>query len=358
MPHLLVHKTQLNKVQQSADSKPELKDGEILFKVEKYALTTNNITYAVCGFNLKYWNFFPSTEKDLGIVPVWGFAEVVDSKHDAIEVGERCYGYFPMADYLKVEAGKISEYGFSDVVDHRRPLSPIYNFYSRLAADQSFDESLADYIPIIKPLFATSFLIYHHLKESNFFEGEQVILTSASSKTALALAYMLKENAKADGQKIIGLTSTRNVEFVESTGYYDAVISYEDYTSKLTHSPAAIVDFAGNTALLQGINDLLGDHLKNIVLVGLTDWQSEKAFKEVPKSAFFFAPTHIQQKYQDWGAEKTNSLLNAALMGFVKDSQKMLDLEYVTDKEALAALYLQMLGGKVDPKKGYVVVID
>ncbi|MFK7904806.1 MAG: DUF2855 family protein [Chitinophagales bacterium] len=357
MPHLLIHKTKLNKIQQSPDSKPELQEGEILFKVEKYALTSNNITYAVCGFSVKYWNFFPSTEEDLGIIPVWGFAEVVESKHSGIAVGERCYGYFPMADYLKISVGKMSEFGFSDVVEHRRALSPIYNYYSRLAADPSFDETLADYIPIIKPLFATSFLIYHFLKESNFFDSEQIVLTSASSKTALALASMLKQNQAADGKKIIGLTSTRNIDFVKSTGYYDSVMNYEESTSSLAHTSTAIVDFAGNTTLLQSLNDVLGDDLKNITLVGLTDWQSSKSFKEVPKSAFFFAPTHIQNKYKEWGAEKTNYLLNKALMGFVKDIQPMLELEYVTDRDALAALYLEMLGGKVNPKKGYLVTI-
>ncbi|MEZ4888492.1 MAG: DUF2855 family protein [Chitinophagales bacterium] len=357
MSHLLIHKTQLNKTQQTTDSKPELEEGEILFKIDRYALTTNNITYAVCGFNLKYWDFFPSKIEGWGIIPVWGFAEVVESRHAAIEVGERCYGYFPMADYLKVTAGKISEYGFSDVVAHRRALSPIYNYYTRLAADPSFDEVLADYLPIIKPLFATSFLIYHFLKESQFFEAEQVILTSASSKTALALAYMLKQEQAADGKKIIGLTSARNVDFVASTGYYDLVMTYDDYAEKLTITPSAIVDFAGNATLLQDCNGVLGDDLKNIVLVGLTDWQSDKSFKEVPKSAFFFAPTHIQQKYQEWGAEKTNSLLNSALMGFVKDVKNMIELEYVTDKDTLTQLYLEMLGGKVNPKKGYIVKI-
>ena len=357
MPHLLIHKTELNKIQQIPDEKPSLQEGEVLFKVEKYALTSNNITYAVCGFNLKYWNFFPSKTEGWGIIPVWGFAEVVASKHDAIAVGERCYGYFPMGDYLKVAAGKISEYGFSDVAEHRRGLSPIYNYYSRLAADPSFDETLADYIPIIKPLFATSFLIYHFLKESHFFDSEQIVLTSASSKTALALAFMLKKSQADDGKKIVGLTSTRNVPFVESTGYYDSVMSYEDATSKLLHSTTTIVDFAGNATLLQNINGFLGDNLKNITLVGLTDWQSDKSFKKLPKSAFFFAPTHIQQKYKEWGAEKTNYRLNLALMGFIQDMQKTLEIEYVRNGGTLTRLYLEMLSGQVDPQKGYLIMM-
>ena len=130
----------------------ELTAGEVLFKIDKYAFTSNNVTYAVMGHRLKYWAFFPTAAPN-GIVPVWGFADVVESKNEQVKVGERVYGYFPMSDYLIVQPGRINPFGFSDVVEHRKNLSPIYNFYARLAADPSFNEETKDYIPIIKPLF-------------------------------------------------------------------------------------------------------------------------------------------------------------------------------------------------------------
>lgn len=351
---VLVNKQNIYQVKQAEQTLRALEDGEILFKIHQYALTTNNITYAVSGFTLKYWEFFP-VDETWGSVPVWGFAEVVASKNDSVEVGEHCYGYFPMSDYLIVQPGRINPFGFSDVAEHRKNLSPIYNFYARLAADPSFKEDTKDYIPIIKPLFATSFLIYYFLKEEKFFGSDQVILTSASSKTGLALAYMLQQNQATDAKKIIGLTSPRNVEFVKSTGYYDEVITYDDYKN-IKASPAAIVDFAGSTQLLHQVSDSLAEDLKHIVLVGLTDWKAYKGFKGLEKSKFFFAPTHIKNRYAEWGTEKTNTMLNKALYGFIEDIKTTIDITPVRGNTAVADLYLEMLDGKVDPKKGYSVL--
>ena len=61
----------------------------------------------------------------------------------------------------------------------------------------NFDEIL-EYHPTIKPLFLTSFLNYYFLKDENFFDSDQIILTSASSKTALSLAFLLKKNKALD----------------------------------------------------------------------------------------------------------------------------------------------------------------
>lgn len=39
-----------------------LSDNEVLLKVDKFALTANNISYGIAGDDLGYWRFFP-TEK-------------------------------------------------------------------------------------------------------------------------------------------------------------------------------------------------------------------------------------------------------------------------------------------------------
>lgn len=351
---LLINKQNLYQVKHTEQDMRALEEGEILFKIHQYALTTNNITYAVSGFTLKYWDFFP-VDETWGSVPVWGFGEVVESKNDSIQVGERCYGYFPMSDYLVVQPGRINPFGFSDIAEHRKELSPIYNFYARLAADPSFQEKTKDYIPIIKPLFATSFLIYYFLKEEHFFDSEQLIITSASSKTGLALAYMLQQNQATDNKKIIGLTSPRNVEFVTSTGYYDEVLTYDDYKN-IPDIAASIVDFAGSTQLLHEVSDSLKDNLKHIVLVGLTDWKAYQGFKDFAKSKFFFAPKHIKNRYAEWGVEKTNILLNKALYSFIEAIKTSIEIMPVRGHKAVANLYLEMLDGKVDPKKGYSVL--
>lgn len=349
----LVNKQNFYETSRTTIEPAELTDGEVLFKIDRYAFTANNITYAVCGYLLKYWNFFP-TEEPWGIVPVWGYAEVAASKSDDIKTGELYYGYFPMSEYLTVKAGKTNAFGFSDIAKHRQEMSPIYNFYSRLNSDPHYKEELKDYIPIIKPLFATSFLIYHFLKDENFFEGEQIFLTSASSKTALSLAYMLRQNQTEDAKKIIGLTSKGNVGFVKSTNYFDEVITYDDYQT-LPTAPTAIVDFAGNAPLLHNVSNHLGNKIKYISRIGITDWKADKSFENLPNSQFFFAPTHIEKRYKEWGAEKTSALLNTALIQFINETKETIEITRIENFEELSKVYLDMLDGKTNPKNGYII---
>ncbi len=60
-----------------------------------------------------------------------------------------------------------------------------------------------------------------------------MVLTSASSKTAISQAFQLKSRGKA---RVVGLTSARNKAFVEGLGYYDQVVTYDDVaTSRSRH---------------------------------------------------------------------------------------------------------------------------
>jgi hypothetical protein len=87
-----------------------LADETLLIKVDRFAFTANNITYAALGDQLKYWQLFPAPE-NFGIIPVWGFGEVIASRHPSIETGERLFGYFPMATHLVIEAADVSKRG-------------------------------------------------------------------------------------------------------------------------------------------------------------------------------------------------------------------------------------------------------
>src|SRR3954467_6641522 len=58
-----------------SESKP-LDDGEVRLRVDAFALTSNNITYAALGDVMNYWQFFPTGDPATGHVPVWGFASV------------------------------------------------------------------------------------------------------------------------------------------------------------------------------------------------------------------------------------------------------------------------------------------
>ena len=243
-----------------------LAEGAVRLAIQSFAVTANNVTYAVIGDMFHYWNFFPAPE-DWGIVPMWGHAIVTHSNCPDISVGERVYGYLPTATQLDVVPGKISAGGFTDMAEHRQPMSAIYNQYNRLAADPQHSPAHEDARMIFSPLFTTGFLIADFYQRNNWFGAQALIMTSASSKTAMGLAHC----AKAAAQQIrrIGLTSARNMEFVAQTGLYDDVISY-DAVSTLAVQPAVSGDFAGNAAVLRAIHTHFGDQLRFSSTVGMT----------------------------------------------------------------------------------------
>src|SRR3954466_9592343 len=215
-----------------------LPDEALLVKVTRFALTANNITYAVLGDRLKYWQLFPAPE-GFGNVPVWGLGEVIASKHPGVAIGERLFGYFPMATHLVIEAADVSKRGLRDAAAHRQRVAPSYNSYTRVSGDPAFTGKQGDYQALLRPLFMLSFLVDDLLAENEFYGARRVMLSSASSKTAFGLAHLLHAR---DGIEVIGLTSAPNVAFVKSLGCYHEVVTYDDVTSMPANSPVAYVD--------------------------------------------------------------------------------------------------------------------
>jgi hypothetical protein len=42
---------------------PDLSDGQVLFSVDRFAFTANNISYALAGDMLGYWRFIPAPDR-------------------------------------------------------------------------------------------------------------------------------------------------------------------------------------------------------------------------------------------------------------------------------------------------------
>ena len=194
--------------------------GSVLCRIDSFALTANNVTYAVVGDMIGYWKFFPSTDEGWGRVPVWGYADVVASSHPEVAVGERYYGYWPMSSHVLLEPTAVGPHGLTDGTAHRASLPAVYNRYQRVAEEGDDDAEARQ--ALLAPLFATSFLIDDWLGEHDLFGAGVVVLSSASSKTALGLAHLLKEHRRGE---VTGLTSAAHVDFVASTGAYDHVLS-------------------------------------------------------------------------------------------------------------------------------------
>src|SRR6202171_5626552 len=185
-----------------------LPEDALLIKIDRFAFTANNITYAVLGDQLKYWQLFPAPE-DFGNIPVWGFGDVIASNHPGVAVGERLFGYFPMATHLVIEAADVSKRPLRAPAAHRQGVAPVYNAYARVGGDPAFAGRQGDYQALLRPLFMLSFLVDDFLNENAFYGARSVMLSSASSKTAFGLAHLLQR----EDIRVIGLTSTANADY-------------------------------------------------------------------------------------------------------------------------------------------------
>jgi Protein of unknown function (DUF2855) len=354
-----VKKSALTETQLHEAALPALGDGEVRLKIESFSVTANNITYAVIGDMFGYWNFFPA-EGDWGVVPMWGHAVVEESRNPEIAVGERVYGYLPMATHLDVLPGKVSASGFTDMAAHRQPMSPIYNQYSRLNADPEHDPAKEAERMLFGPLFKTGFLIEAMFRREGWFDAQNLVMTSASSKTAMGLASVAKD--LSPGIKRIGLTSNGNVDFVASTGLYDDVIAYED-VAHLPPTPSVSVDFAGNSSLLRGIHDTLGEHLKYSCLVGATHVDARRANSarggggemSGPKPILFFAPDHAVATVQELGPKGFGEAVGASWKNFLRAVDGVVDIDERTGLDAAVDAFITTLAGQADPQKGIVI---
>lgn len=338
---------------------PALADGAVRLKVESFSVTANNITYAVIGDMFGYWNFFPA-EGDWGVVPMWGHAVVEASNNPNIMVGERVYGYLPMGTHLDAIPGKISAGGFTDLATHRQPMSPIYNQYSRLKADPEHDAGKEAERMLFGPLFKTGFLIEAMFRREGWFGAQNLIMTSASSKTAMGLASVAKD--LSPHIRRVGLTSSDNVDFVTQSGLYDEVIAYED-VSTLAEVPSVSVDFAGNSGLLRGIHDMLADDLKYSCLVGATHVDARGANSaggsggdmRGPKPILFFAPDHAVATINELGPKGFGEAVGTSWKSFLRAVDGVVEIEERSGLPAAATAFVETLEGRMDPKTGVII---
>jgi Protein of unknown function (DUF2855) len=332
---------------------PLLGDGEIRLRIESFSVTANNVTYAVIGNQFGYWNFFPAQE-GFGIVPVWGHAIVEQSRCDDIAIGERVYGYLPMGTHLDALPANISASGFSDSAAHRLPMSPIYNQYSRLSADPEHDPLRENQRMLFAPLFKTGFLIEDMFRRNDWFGAQNLVMTSASSKTAMALASCAK-NASPQIKRT-GLTSAGNLAFSKGTGLYDEVFEYADIAN-LPNSPSVSVDFAGSSAILLSVHEALGDALKYSCLVGVTHVNERGSGDPLPGPApiLFFAPDHAVAAVKEIGPKAFGEAVAVQWRNFLDAVDGSLTIDVREGVVAAAGAFLATFKGEVDPATGIII---
>lgn len=335
------------------DTDSALQDGQARLEVEAFALTANNVTYATFGgAPLFYWNFYPTEDAAQGRVPVWGFAKVTESNVEGLSIGQRVYGYLPISDTFDVTVGHLNKTGFRDVVPHRAELSTIYSHYVFTDTDPSYSPEFEAQQMLFRPLYTTGWMICDSLMQSDD-KPERVIISSASSKTALATAHGIKSR----GIETVGLTSPGNVGFVKDSGLYDTVLTYDEVGSLSGGKPSAYVDFLGRPTTTLAVHNAAGASLKRSMVIGVTDWEADRApAGELPgpQPEMFFVPTYAAGRSKEFAPGELDMKVGADLTAFYPLSSKFVTPEIVSGKEAIAQAWRDSVDANVSPKRGLI----
>jgi hypothetical protein len=353
MSDFLVRRDDLRECRVAESTPPQLQPGQALLRVESFGLTANNITYAVMGEAMSYWDFFPA-EGGWGRVPMWGFAEVERSEAEGVEPGTRAYGYLPPSSHLVVAPAQADATGFVDGSPHRAALPSAYHRYLASGTDPFYRADTEDIQMLLRPLFFTSFLIDDQLADDGLTGRGPIVISSASSKTAIAAAFLLGQRP---GVELIGLTSPRSVEFVAGLGIYGRTVTYDEVDS-LERGPATFVDIAGDGAVRQAVHSHYGDDLAHSMAVGVTHWEELGAAAGKlpgPAPVLFFAPDRVVKRAKDWGRAGLETNVANAWHPFCDWIGERLEVVHGQGFGAVRSTYLDVLEGRVEPNTAHVL---
>jgi Protein of unknown function (DUF2855) len=354
MTDFLVKRDELRECRIVEGDAPEVEPGQALLRVDTFGLTANNITYAVMGEAMSYWDFFPA-EDGWGRVPMWGFAEVERSEAEGVDAGTRLYGYLPPSSHLVVTPADADERGFVDGSPHRAALPSAYHRYLASATDPFYRSETEEVQMLLRPLFFTSFLIDDQLADDGMTSRGAVVISSASSKTAIAAAFLL---AQREGVELIALTSPRSAAFVEGLGIYGRTVTY-DAIESLEREPATYVDIAGDGDVRRAVHSHYGDELTYSMAVGVTHWEElggdGGGDLPGPTPTLFFAPDRVVKRSKDWGGAGLEAKVADAWHPFCEWTGGWLEPLRGHGFDAVEAAYLEVLEGRVDPKSAHVL---
>ncbi len=354
---LWIDRADITKTRQVTSQLHSLVEGEVLVAIDKFGLTANNVSYAVTGDSIGYWQFYP-VEAGWGIVPVWGCGTVIQSSCDDIPEGERLWGYFPMASHAVLRPGNVHADYFVDVAEHRLALPPVYNQFRRTQAEPEFLQNLETERCLLFPLFMTSYLIYDYLIDNGLFGAQQVVIGSVSSKTGFGLAQMLHNDPEVS-QSVVGVTSPGNVDFVTELGCCDQIVLYKNEAEIDASVPTAYVDMSGDARLTVSLHNHLGDNMVESCMVGASHWQDGGKVGELPgaRPRFFFAPGQIEKRNKEWGS---GVVMVKAMTASAKVAALVADdiqVQWVEGSASLADHWALLLDNKIPPSTGLMVAL-
>jgi hypothetical protein len=202
-------------------------------------------------------------------------------------------------------------------------------------------------------LFLTGYLADEFFADGSggevYFGAKQVVVLSASSKTAIGFA---QRAAKRAGLVVVGVTSAANADFVRSLGFHDSVITYDDI-DELDLLDSVVVDMAGNPNVLASVHHRLGDRVRHSMMIGRSHHDAVPSPDAPnftgPAPQFFFVPADIERRLALWGPEEYRRRTAAATEEFVAGSRSWMTIDRRSGPGGVSSAWGDAISGNLAP---------
>jgi hypothetical protein len=259
-----------------------------------------------------------------------------------------------MGEALDVTPTNIRPDRFIDGAPHRAEKAAVYNLYLNTAVDPAHDPAFEPEQTLFRPLYGTGWWVADCVHQEH---PSTVVISSASSKTALATAHQLGRLSDAE---VVALTSARNEAYVRDTRLYSRTFTYEATESLSAKAPATYLDFLGRDSVTATVHRALGAKLRRSLLIGATDWADKPGGVQPPSTApvgpapeFFFTPTYAA------GRVKADPGLREAmprdLRAFYAASSAFVAARRLVGSHSILESWARLAAGETPPREGLVL---
>ncbi|CAK9025715.1 unnamed protein product [Durusdinium trenchii] len=341
---------------------PDLDQGEVLLKVEKFAFSHMALGYLMKGFTRTfsaYHNFYKASEENLYRSACWGFATVMESTHDKVAVGTRLYGLLPAARYQVQTVGdtipgKKDEPSCVELAMEGVPFN-LRRFQEMEVVSDCMEPHLEDWIICTKEIYTMAYYMDEQLLVDTGMIN-CVIISCASAKTALALAFCLRMR---DMRYVFGLTSKDHLDFARSTDLFHEVFSYDNVASLPNNHTVVYMDFKCDGELRQQITLRMGTNLMYNMVVGPAVFQKkmkDQLFEKRAREVLFDESSWRERRRLVAEVTKTgrNEKLKYSYQAFIERMKKIITVKHINGVDGFVEMYDALYSNASSPADVHV----
>lgn len=356
---------------------PNLDPDHVLLRVDKFAFSQMPLGYLMKGYTRTfsaYHDFFKYPEEGLYRSACWGYCTVLESLHPKVAVGTRLYGLVPPCQYhvqkvlRSIPASKNGDPAMVEFDMHRMPFNLRRFQEYEVVKDADQDTEMEDWAIATKEIYTMAFYMDEQLLVDTG-QINSVIISCASSKTAMALAYCLRmrggdelslsSKIEREMSCVVGLTNKEHFEFVKSTDLYHEVYTYDEVHNIPNDKTIVYMDFKCDGAVRQAITLRLGTNLMYNMVLGPAVFQKkmkDQLFEKRAREILFDESSWRERRRMVAEVTKTgrNEKLRSSYPDFVERMKKLSRLRHVSEPDALRKMYDAIYSNSASPSEAFI----